>query len=106
MTGTDKPGNRFVTDPIVVNNPDSGEPSAYEKAIERNKMMLAERDCNAHPRAAYKQNQGAAQVVPNEKQLDKALEEAFKNDPDFINWFLSKTKFANRNAKYEWSRSD
>ena len=43
---------------------------------------------------------------PTEKQLDAALEESFKSDPDFTRWFLSKTKFSGIPATYFWSRSD
>ena len=42
----------------------------------------------------------------SEKALDKAIDEAFKTSPEFVDWFLSKTKFASRNAKYHWSRSN
>ena len=41
-----------------------------------------------------------------EKQLDAALEDSFKSDPNFTRWFLSKTKFSGRPATYFWSRSD
>ncbi len=44
--------------------------------------------------------------APKEKELDLALEEAFKTNAQFTDWFLSKTKFASRRAKYTWSRSD
>lgn len=43
---------------------------------------------------------------PSEKELDKAIEEAFKTNPAFTDWFLSKSKFANEAANYFWSRSD
>ncbi len=42
----------------------------------------------------------------NEKDLDKILEDGFKNSDSFSKWFLSKTRFSNLNAKYKWSRSD
>lgn len=42
----------------------------------------------------------------SEKYLDKAIDDAFKNSVAFTNWFLSKTKFADQNASYIWSRSD
>lgn len=42
----------------------------------------------------------------SEKQLDAALEHAFKSDPEFARWFISKTRFADRSATYHWSRSD
>jgi len=45
-------------------------------------------------------------AAPTEKQLDAALEATFKNDPAFVHWFLSKTKFADRGATYFWSRAD
>ena len=41
-----------------------------------------------------------------EKQLDAALEAAFKEKQDFVDWFLQKTKFSSRQAQYFWSRSD
>ncbi len=41
-----------------------------------------------------------------EKELDKAIEDAFKSNPIFAKWFLDKTKFSGENAKYHWSRSD
>ena len=41
-----------------------------------------------------------------EKALDKAIEDAFKTSHEFANWFLSKTKFADKAASYLWSRSD
>jgi hypothetical protein len=44
--------------------------------------------------------------APTEKQLDAALDVALKERPEFAQWFLSKTKFSGRNAKYHWSRSD
>lgn len=44
--------------------------------------------------------------APSEKQLDAALDAAFKEQPDFVQWFLSKTKFSGRGATYFWSRSD
>lgn len=43
---------------------------------------------------------------PTEKELDKAIEKAFKENSTFTTWFLSKTKFANSGATYFWSRSD
>lgn len=45
-------------------------------------------------------------AAPTEKELDAALEIAFKSNPEFTRWFLSKTKFADRSATYLWSRSD
>jgi hypothetical protein len=47
-----------------------------------------------------------AMAKVTEKELDKAIEEAFKSDPNFTRWFLSKTKFSSENATYHWSRSD
>ena len=44
--------------------------------------------------------------TPTEKQLDAEIDKYFKNSPEFTNWFLSKTKFANKKASYFWSRSD
>jgi hypothetical protein len=43
---------------------------------------------------------------PSEKQLDVALETAFKAQPEFVQWFLDRTRFSGRGAKYHWSRSD
>ena len=43
---------------------------------------------------------------PTEKQLDKALENAFRRSQQFCDWFLSNTKFAAQPARYFWSRSD
>jgi hypothetical protein len=43
---------------------------------------------------------------PTEKILDLALDDAFKTNPDFVQWFLSKTKFASERANYLWSRSN
>ena len=45
-------------------------------------------------------------IAPSEKELDAALENAFKSNVAFTRWFLSKTKFADRSATYLWSRSD
>jgi hypothetical protein len=45
-------------------------------------------------------------AAPTEKQLDAALEAALKSDSKFTQWFLSKTKFTDRQAAYFWSRSD
>ena len=41
-----------------------------------------------------------------EKELDEALDKAFKDSHEFTIWFLSKTKFAEISAQYYWSRSD
>lgn len=41
-----------------------------------------------------------------EKDLDLALETAFKECPEFAHWFLQRTKFSDLNAQYHWSRSD
>jgi hypothetical protein len=43
---------------------------------------------------------------PTEKQLDAALDEAFKSQTAFAQWFLTHTKFADREATYFWSRSN
>ncbi|WP_449427763.1 hypothetical protein [Rhodanobacter umsongensis] len=45
-------------------------------------------------------------AIRTEKELDAALEKAFKEDEAFAQWFLARTKFAHRGAKYFWSRSD
>lgn len=42
----------------------------------------------------------------NEKDLDKVIDEGFKNSFAFSKWFLSKTRFSNLSLTYEWSRSD
>jgi hypothetical protein len=42
----------------------------------------------------------------NEKDLDKILDDGFKNSELFSKWFLSKTRFSKLNASYKWSRSD
>lgn len=42
----------------------------------------------------------------SEKDLDKILDDRFKKSRQFTQWFLSKTRFSNLNAKYKWSRSD
>jgi hypothetical protein len=44
--------------------------------------------------------------MATEKQLDAEINNQFKSSPEFTKWFLSKTKFANKNATYYWSRSD
>lgn len=41
-----------------------------------------------------------------EKQLDVALDQALRSDQSFLQWFLSRTKYARRGAKYFWSRAD
>lgn len=41
-----------------------------------------------------------------EGQLDKALEAAFKNSPEFVSWFINQIGCSNSPAKYCWSRSD
>lgn len=48
----------------------------------------------------------SSMVAPTEKQLDEALDSAFSGNPEFVKWFLSKTKFADRGATYVWSRAD
>jgi len=42
----------------------------------------------------------------NENDLDKILENRFKNSELFSTWFLSKTKFSKLTPRYKWSRSD
>ena len=42
----------------------------------------------------------------NEKELDRLLDEAFKNNAQFCEWFLSKTKFSRHRGQYPWSRSN
>ncbi len=42
----------------------------------------------------------------DEKDLDKIINEKFKNSPKFSEWFLSKTKFSGEFAGYYWSRCD
>ncbi len=41
-----------------------------------------------------------------EKDLDLALDAAFKESPQFVSWFLRRTKFANSGGRYHWSRSN
>lgn len=41
-----------------------------------------------------------------EKQLDHALNRALLERPEFAQWFLSKTKFLEEDAKYIWSRAN
>jgi hypothetical protein len=43
---------------------------------------------------------------PNEKVIDQALEELFKTSPDFVAWFLARTKINVVDARYRWSRSN
>ena len=45
-------------------------------------------------------------VLPKEKELDTAIEAAFRDNPAFVKWFLSKTKFSASGAVYCWSRSN
>jgi hypothetical protein len=45
-------------------------------------------------------------LAAREKELDVALETAFRTNPAFCDWFLSRTKFSQGDAKYDWSRSD
>ena len=42
----------------------------------------------------------------NEKDLDKILDDGFKNSKVFSKWFFSKTRFSNLNLTYKWSRSN
>lgn len=44
--------------------------------------------------------------MPTEKELDRALEAALRDRPEFALWFLSHTKFAGKRAAYVWSRAD
>jgi hypothetical protein len=57
--------------------------------------------CGVNQDAAGKQTQKTT-----EKDLDKEIEAAFKNSPEFANWFVSKTKFNSRNTVSRCSRSD
>ena len=41
-----------------------------------------------------------------EKELDLALERAFRDNYEFAAWFLGKTRFAGRKATCVWSRSN
>jgi hypothetical protein len=41
-----------------------------------------------------------------EKQLDKAFESEVRNSAEFVAWFLTRTKFSSKKAKYHWSRSN
>jgi len=43
---------------------------------------------------------------PKEKDLDSALDKGFRSSPEFVDWFVSKTKFCDSGAQYHWSRSD
>jgi hypothetical protein len=45
-------------------------------------------------------------ALPKEKDLDVALETAFRENRAFVDWFLSKTKFNACGAVYNWSRSN
>ena len=42
----------------------------------------------------------------SEKQLDLALDDAFRHDPSFASWFVDQTKFAGMGGTYLWSRSN
>lgn len=42
----------------------------------------------------------------NEKEIDPLIEKAFNENPEFVTWFLSKTKFKGVSANCVWSRSD
>ncbi len=44
--------------------------------------------------------------MPSEKAPDQALEESFKSNGDFCEWFLGKTKLGLNYANYVWSRSN
>ncbi|WP_152603957.1 hypothetical protein [Burkholderia pyrrocinia] len=41
-----------------------------------------------------------------EEQLDSCIDQAFQSNPEFTNWFLARTKFANDEGVYQWSRSN
>jgi hypothetical protein len=43
---------------------------------------------------------------PTEKELDLALAEKLENSAEFLQWFLSHTKFAQRNATFDSCRTD
>lgn len=45
-------------------------------------------------------------ALPTEKSLDQAIDDTFKSNPDFVKWFLCRTKFAGVQASYFWSRSN
>lgn len=45
-------------------------------------------------------------IKPSEKQLDRALDNAFRHNPVFATWFVNQTRFAGMGATYLWSRSD
>jgi hypothetical protein len=49
---------------------------------------------------------GGGVTEATEKDLDLALENAFKESPEFASWFLRRTKFSDIDAHYHWSRSD
>lgn len=42
----------------------------------------------------------------SEKDLDLALNNALRKNPTFANWLLRRTKFADLDAQYFWSRAD
>ena len=44
--------------------------------------------------------------MPSEKELDQALDRAFKENPAFCEWFLSKLKNASAFATYAWSNAN
>lgn len=41
-----------------------------------------------------------------EKQLDRAMDSTLQQDAEFARWLLARTKFADRDAKYFWSRAN
>jgi hypothetical protein len=43
--------------------------------------------------------------MPSEKQLDQALDQAFKNSPAFCTWFLGQLKNTSAFTAYAWSNS-
>jgi hypothetical protein len=44
--------------------------------------------------------------MATEKELDRALEVALRNDKHFLEWLVNKSKFKGRSPEYVWSRSD
>lgn len=44
--------------------------------------------------------------MPTEKELDIALAQALQSSPEFLRWFLGRTKFADRNAVVVNCRAD
>jgi hypothetical protein len=44
--------------------------------------------------------------MATEKDLDRALENALKNDAEFLRWFVDRTRFKGVVPTFVWSRSD